>query len=100
MGRFMTEESLRFLFLLADPEFSIFSIEEQLAIIKVNAIMLRHFIKNHLYFHYLLNSSRTPKNKIQIYMNRYRKILEKALEFLNYSKQLYNFSLLDKVYPV
>lgn len=34
--------------------------------------MMRNFLKNNLYLQILLNSPRSPKNKIRAYINKYR----------------------------
>jgi hypothetical protein len=78
MERFLTADSLKYLFIVNDPENINFSLESQLAIIKINAIIIRNFLKNSLYLQILLNSPRSPKDKISAYINKYRIIEERA----------------------
>lgn len=78
MERFLTVDSLKYLFIVNDPENINFSLESQLAIVKINAIIIRNFLKNSLYLQILLNSPRSPKDKISAYINKYRIIEERA----------------------
>jgi hypothetical protein len=50
MSRYKTEANLTLLFSLVEPQQKIFAIEEQLAFIKINAILVRNYIKKLLYF--------------------------------------------------
>lgn len=58
--------------------------------------MLRNFIKNSMYLPSLLNSPRSPKNKIKAYIAKYRRIDHKASLFIENAKMLYDFGLIEK----
>lgn len=96
MERFLTEESLGYLFILADPQLILFSMKEQLAIITVNAILVRIFIKNSMYLPSLLNTSRSPKNKIKSYISKYRRIGNIAQIKIERARMLYDFSAIKE----
>lgn len=74
MERYKTEKSIEVLYALVDPSCSIFSISEQLSFIKINAIMLRVYIRNHMYLESLLNNKNNETDKIKTYMKKYRRI--------------------------
>lgn len=94
MTRFMSEESLWQLFTVQDPSFLVFSLQEQLAIIKINAIMIRNFLKKQMYLQSVVNTSRSHKNKVESYIKKYRVIEDQINKIMEDTVRKYNFNLI------